>query len=78
VKLEDKDVTLLLHDTLPKIYEYFKDTLFSMKEVIITLKEVQTSIRTKDLQKFQESNKREDNELSLDVSKSKENNRKGI
>jgi len=69
VKLEDEDKALLVN-TLPKTYEHFKDVLSFEKEQTITLEEVQTSIRAKEFQKFQES-KGEDNGLSLDVLKSK-------
>jgi len=65
VKLKDEDKALLLLSTLHKTYKHFKDTLFE-NEKIITLEEVQTSKRTKEFQKFQES-KRENNELSLNV-----------
>jgi len=70
VKLEDDDNGLLLLNTLPKMYERFKDTLLFRKEHTIAIKEVQTSIRTKALQNFQKS-KGKDNVLSLNISKGK-------
>jgi len=52
VKPENEDKTLLFLNALPNTYEHFKDALLFEKEHNITLEEVQTSIRTKDLQKF--------------------------
>jgi len=53
VKLDDEDKALLLHNTFPKTYEHFKDSLlFGNEHIIITLKEVLTLIWTKKLQKF--------------------------
>lgn len=55
MKLDDEDTTLLLLNALPKTYKHFKYTLLFGKEQTITLEEVQTSIRSKDLQMLQES-----------------------
>jgi len=70
VKLEEEDKTLLLLNDVPKTYKQFKNTLLFRKEQTITLEEVQTSIMSKELQKFQDS-KGEENGLNLNVSKSK-------
>ena len=51
VKLEEEDKTLLLLNSLPKSFEYFKDAILYGKDQDITLEEVQTSIRTKEMQK---------------------------
>jgi len=70
VKLKDENKVLLLLNILPKMYENFKDVLLFRKEQTITIKEVQTSIKTKEFLKFQES-KGYDSGLSPNVSKSK-------
>nr|KYP64658.1 Retrovirus-related Pol polyprotein from transposon TNT 1-94 [Cajanus cajan] len=68
VQLEDEDKALLLLNSLPRNYEHFKDAILYGKEQDITLDEVQTSIRTKELQR-QQDNKTDDNGESLNVSR---------
>ena len=68
VKLEEEDKALLLLNSLPKSFEHFKDAILYGKDQDITLEEVQTSIRTKNMQKQQDS-KVEDNAESLNISR---------
>nr|KYP76711.1 Retrovirus-related Pol polyprotein from transposon TNT 1-94 [Cajanus cajan] len=49
VQLEDEDKALLLLNSLLRNFEHFKDAILYGKEQDITLDEVQTSIRTKEL-----------------------------
>jgi len=49
VQLEDEDKAILLLRALPKSFESFKDTMLYGKEGTVTLKEVQASLRTKEL-----------------------------
>ncbi|KHN31970.1 Retrovirus-related Pol polyprotein from transposon TNT 1-94, partial [Glycine soja] len=67
VKLEEEDKALLLLNSLPKSFEPFKDAILG-KDQDITLEEVHTSIRTKEMQKQQDS-KSEDNGESLNISR---------
>ncbi|KHN00194.1 hypothetical protein glysoja_034725, partial [Glycine soja] len=71
VKLEEEDKALLL----PNSFEHFKDAILYGKDQDITLEEVQTSIRTKEMQKQQDS-KSEDNGESLNISRGR-NEKKG-
>ncbi|KHN05226.1 Retrovirus-related Pol polyprotein from transposon TNT 1-94, partial [Glycine soja] len=75
VKLEEEDKALLLLNSLPKSFEHFKDAILYGKDQDITLEEVQTSIRTKEMQKQQDS-KSEDNGESLNISRGR-NEKKG-
>ncbi|KHN06133.1 Retrovirus-related Pol polyprotein from transposon TNT 1-94, partial [Glycine soja] len=68
VKLEEEDKALLLLNSLPKSFEHFKDAILYGKDQDITLEEVQTSIRTKEMQK-QQASKFEDNGESLNISR---------
>ncbi|KAG5133904.1 hypothetical protein JHK82_025092 [Glycine max] len=68
VKLEEENKALLLLNSLPKSFEHFKDAIIYGKDQDITLEEVQTSIRTKETQKQQDS-KSEDNGESLNISR---------
>ncbi|KAK2409141.1 alpha carbonic anhydrase [Trifolium repens] len=54
VSLEDEDKVLHLLCTLPKSYESFKDTMLYGKETAVTLEEVQSALRTKELTKFKD------------------------
>ncbi|KAK2442835.1 alpha carbonic anhydrase [Trifolium repens] len=54
VNLEDGDKALHLLCTLPKSYESFKDTMLYGRESPITLEEVQSALRTKELTKFKD------------------------
>ena len=67
VNLEDEDKALDLLCTLPKSYESFKDTMLYGKEVAVTLEEVQSALRTKELTKFKDL-KVEDGANALNVS----------
>ncbi|KAK2423952.1 alpha carbonic anhydrase [Trifolium repens] len=67
VKLEDEDKALHLLCTLPKSYESFKDTMLYGKETPVTLEEVQSALRTKELTKFKDL-KVEDGANALNVS----------
>ena len=58
VKLEKEDKALLLLNSLPKSFEHFKDAILYGKDQDIALEEVQTSIRTKEMQKQQTPNLR--------------------
>jgi len=51
VKLEEEDKALLLLNSLPKSFEHFKDAIIYGKDQDIALEEIQTSIRTKEMQK---------------------------
>jgi len=55
VKLEDKDKDLFHLNSLPNMFELFKEALLFGKEQTITLKDVHTSVRTREIQKLQES-----------------------
>nr|KYP53352.1 Retrovirus-related Pol polyprotein from transposon TNT 1-94 [Cajanus cajan] len=68
VQLEDEDKALFLLNSLPRNFEHFKDAILYGKELDITLDEVQTSIRTKELQR-QQDHKTDDNGESLNVSR---------
>ncbi|KAK2421738.1 alpha carbonic anhydrase [Trifolium repens] len=67
VKLEDEDKALHLLCILPKSYESFKDTMLYGKETPVTLEEVQSALRTKELTKFKDL-KVEDGANALNVS----------
>ena len=72
VKLEDEDKALILLSGLLNSYEHFKDAIRFGRDhsTSLTLEEVQTSIRTKILQKKQEQ-KTEGNGESLNVMRGK-------
>ncbi|KOM55736.1 hypothetical protein LR48_Vigan10g162800 [Vigna angularis] len=55
VRLEDEDKAVILLNALPRTFEHFRDALLYGKDQVITLKEVVTSIRTKEFQKLQDS-----------------------
>lgn len=74
VKLEEENKALLLLNSLPKSFEHFKDAIIYGKDQDITLEEVQTSIRTKETQKQQDS-KSEDNGESLNISRGRSEKR---
>ncbi|KAK2437928.1 alpha carbonic anhydrase [Trifolium repens] len=54
VNLEDEGKALHLLCTLPKSYVSFKDTMLYDKESVVTLEEVQSALRTKELTKFKD------------------------
>ncbi|KAK2408720.1 hypothetical protein QL285_044210 [Trifolium repens] len=70
VNLEDEDKALHLLCTLPKSNESFKDSMLYCKETAVTLEEVQTALRTKELTKFKDL-KVEDGVDALNVSSRK-------
>lgn len=51
IKLEEDDKALILLNALPRTYENFKDAILYGREQTITLEEVQSAIKTKQLQK---------------------------
>ena len=55
-------------NSLPKSFEHFKDAILYGKDQDITLEEVHTSIRTKEMQK-QKDSKSEDNGENLNISR---------
>ena len=56
VKMEDEDKALTLLNGLPSSYEHFKDAMLFGRDQTITFEEVQSSIRTKEMQRIHESN----------------------
>jgi len=68
VHLEDEDKTILLLCALPRSFEYFKDTMLYDKEGTVTLDEVQTTLRTKELTKSKDLRADENGE-GLNVSR---------
>ncbi|KAK2397311.1 alpha carbonic anhydrase [Trifolium repens] len=74
VTLEDGDKALHLLCALPKSYEGFKDTMLYGKESAVTLEEVQSALRTKELTKFQNL-KVESSANALNVSRGKSGGR---
>jgi hypothetical protein len=74
VTLEDGDKALHLLCALPKSYEGFKDTMLYGKESAVTLEEVQSALRTKELTKFQNL-KVESSADALNVSRGKSGGR---
>lgn len=68
MKLDDEDRALLLLSSLLKSFQYFKDVIFYGKEDIITLEEVQLTIRTNELTKIKEL-KIDDNDECLTISR---------
>lgn len=51
VSLEDEDKALILLNSIPRSYEHFKDAVIYGRDQSITLEEMQSAIRAKDLQK---------------------------
>ena len=51
IKVEDEDQALMLLNVMPKTYEHFKDAMLYGREQTITLEEVQSAIRAKELQR---------------------------
>lgn len=51
VILGDEDIALLLLNSLPKRYEDFRDTMIYGRQTMITLEEVKSPCKTKELQK---------------------------
>lgn len=51
VKLEEEDKALILLNSLPRLYEIFRDTLLYGREKTISLEEVQSAIKAKELQR---------------------------
>jgi len=74
VNVEDEDKALLLLCSLPKSFEYFKDTILCGKEGSTTLEEVQAALRTKELTKFKDL-KVDDSGEGLNVSRGRNEHR---
>ncbi|KAK2417659.1 alpha carbonic anhydrase [Trifolium repens] len=74
VKLEDEDKAFHLLCALPKSYENLKDALLYGKEGTITLDEVQSALRTKELTKFKDL-KVDDGAEGLNVMRGRSENR---
>ena len=68
VQLEDEDKAILLLCALPRSIESFKDTILYGKEGIVTLEEVQTALRTKELTKSKDL-RADENSEGLGVSR---------
>lgn len=51
MKLEDEVKALMLLSSIPKCYEHFKDAMVYKREQTISLEEVQSPVRGKELQK---------------------------
>lgn len=51
VKMEEEDKALILLNSFPRSYENFRDTLLYGREHGISLEEVQSAIRAKELQR---------------------------
>lgn len=51
VKLDDEDKALTLLNSIPKCYEHFKDAMIYGREQTISLEEVQSAIKAKELQR---------------------------
>ncbi|WJX32957.1 hypothetical protein P8452_21220 [Trifolium repens] len=73
VNLEDEDKAFHLLCVLPKSYENLKDALLYDKEGTITLDEVQSALRTKELTKFKDL-KVDDGVEGLNVARSRSEN----
>lgn len=56
VRIEDEDKTIILLNALPKSFDHVKDAIMYGMETTITLEEVQSALRAKELQKFYEGN----------------------
>ncbi|PON41343.1 Zinc finger, CCHC-type [Parasponia andersonii] len=54
IKLEDEDKALILLNALPKAYEHFKDAMLYGREQTITLDEVQSAVKAKELPRKKE------------------------
>lgn len=51
ITLEDEDKALLLLNAIPKKYEHFKDVMLYGRDQTITLEEVQSAVKAKELQR---------------------------
>ena len=51
IKMEDEDQALILVNAMPKTYEHFKDVMLYGRDQTITLEEMQSTIRAKELQR---------------------------
>lgn len=74
VKIEDDDKTIVLLSLLPRSFKHFKYTLLYGIEGTITLDELQTTIRSKELSKLKDF-KLNDNGECLTVSRERSENK---
>ncbi|KAL8480589.1 hypothetical protein ACS0TY_027220 [Phlomoides rotata] len=69
VQLDEEDKALLLLSSLPKSFDHFKDTLLFGSRDTITLEQVQSALKCKDLQKATATGSSQGNAESLHIKK---------
>lgn len=67
IKLEDSDKTIMLLNTLPKSYDHLKDVMLFGLENSISLDEVQSTLKAKELQKSNEGQQTSSTQESLNI-----------
>lgn len=73
VQLEDEDKAIILLNALPKCFEHLKDAMLFGRENTITIEEVQTALRAKELQKKKNDEKQTPTTEVLNIKKFKSN-----